>query len=175
MRPRRPPSRGFTLIETALAIVIVATAMLAMVGAHGAFHVQNHWAGKAAQAARLGGEIRERTFTYPVSDPVTGTFMWGPENGEVSVTDWDDVDDFDGLNASFWAGTGPIDASGQVIPGMAGWQQQVAVECVDPADLGTALPDGTSPVVRVSVDVFWQDTATSTPELVTTVTWIHAQ
>ncbi|MDP7070792.1 MAG: prepilin-type N-terminal cleavage/methylation domain-containing protein [Phycisphaerales bacterium] len=168
-------SRGFTLVETALAIVIVATGMLAMVAANQAFIMQNDWGERAAQAARLGGEIRERSLTMPIFDPVTANATWGPEAGEASVADWDDMDDFDDLDASGWAGTGPIDATGAVIPGMSQWRQAVRVESVDPVDLGTVVSDGSSEAVRVSVDVFWRDDPSAASELVTTVTWVHVR
>ncbi len=176
MAGRRTNSpRGFTLVETALAIVIVATGMLAMVAANQAFVMQNDWGERAAQAARLGGEIRECSLTMPIFDPVTANSTWGPEAGEASVADWDDMDDFDGLDAAGWSGTGPVDATGSVIPGMLQWRQVVQVESVDPVDLGTVVGDGTSDAVRVSVDVFWQESPSAASELVTTVTWVHVQ
>jgi type II secretory pathway pseudopilin PulG len=166
---------GFTLVETGLAIVIVATSMLAMVAAHEAFVQQNQWGERASQAARLGAEIRERSMVLSVSDPVTGTATWGAEAGEGQICDWDDMDDFDGLDVSGYGGDGPIDSSGAVIPAMDGWRQVVAVQSVDPTDLATIVPDGTAEAVRVTVDVIWQDSALDPGELVTTVTWVHVQ
>jgi len=147
---RANSGRGFTLVETALAIVIVATGMLAMVAANQAFIMQNDWGERAAQAARLGGEIRECSLPLPIFDPVTANSTWGPESGEASVADWDDMDDFDGLDAAGWSGTGPV-------------------------DLGTVVPDGSAEAVRVTVDVFWQDSPSAASELVTTVTWVHVK
>ena len=167
--------RGFTLVETGLAIIIVATAMLAMLAANEAFTMQNDWGERAAQAARLGGEIRERTMTLSVADPVTGTDTWGSESGEVMLIDWDDMDDYDGLDVSGWAGNGPIDSAGQVIPGMNQWRQVVEVQSVDPTNLATVVADGSSEAVRVKVDVFWVEQAGTPGDLVTSVTWVHVQ
>ncbi|MDP6158471.1 MAG: hypothetical protein QF781_01665 [Phycisphaerales bacterium] len=167
--------RGFTLVETGLAIIIVATAMLAMLAANESFTRQNDWGDQAAQGARLGGEIRERTMVISVADPVTGTDTWGAESGEVALTDWDDMDDYDGLDVSGWAGTGPIDSAGQVIPDMDQWRQVVEVQSVDPTDLTTIVADGTSEAVRVKVDVYWLDQSDDPGELVTSVTWVHVQ
>ena len=167
--------RGFTLVETSLAIIIVSTAMLAMLAANESFSKQNYWGERAAQAARLGGEIRERTMVLTTADPVTGTDTWGPEPGEAAVADWDDIDDYDGLDISGWAGTGPIDSAGQVIPGMNQWRQSVQVQSVDPTSLATVVADGTSDAVRVTVDVYWLDQPASSGELMTTVTWVHVQ
>ena len=85
---------GFTLIEAALATIIIGTGVLAIVLAQQAFHKQNQWALRAATGMRLGGEIRELMMNLPRHDPVTGTETWGPEGNENGVLDFDDVDDF---------------------------------------------------------------------------------
>jgi type II secretory pathway pseudopilin PulG len=172
--PRRLARRGFTLVETGLAIVILATAMLAMLSAQEAFYQQNRWGERASQAARLGNEIREMTMALPINDPVTTSATWGPESGESSMADWDDVDDFDGLDVSSTGGTGPIDSTGLAIPGMNNWRQSVTVKSVEPTELETVVADGSSEAVRVSVDVYWQASG-SPDELITTVTWVHMQ
>ncbi len=88
---------GFTLIETALATVIVGVGVLSIVAAQQAFHKQNAWSTHASTATRLGNEIREMTFRLPRHDPVTGLLLpWGPEDNELWVGDFDDLDDFDG-------------------------------------------------------------------------------
>src|SRR5205085_1701817 len=68
--------RGFTLIETALATIIVGVGVIALVEAQQAFHVQNSWSSNASIATRLGNEIREMTLNLPQHDPVTGTAFW---------------------------------------------------------------------------------------------------
>lgn len=131
-RARGRGSGGFTLIETALATVIIGVGVVAIVEAHQAFMKSNQWSTHAATATFLGNEIRELTMNLPRHDPVTGLRVvggtlegWGAEPGEVVVEDLDDLDDFDGLTFAF-DGTpgfaddgdlpGPIDAFGLVIP-----------------------------------------------------------
>ena len=57
--------RGFTLVEAALATVIIGTGVLAIVFAQQTFHAQNGWAMRAATGMRLASEIREMTFNLP--------------------------------------------------------------------------------------------------------------
>lgn len=164
MRLRRPRSqsqsrRGFTLLETALAMIIVMVGVVAMVEAHGAMMRANAWSSQEATATYLANEIRERIRMLPRHDPVSGlsaTAGPGPETNEVTVADFDDIDDYDGI--SFGPGgafEGPIDAFGRIIhdvdvmgvvrvdPGtgeplsLQGWRQDVSVQKVDPYDFTT--------------------------------------
>jgi len=168
-------SAGFTLIETSMATVIIGVGVLAMVDAQSAFIVSNQWSSHAASATFLANEIRELTRNLPKHDPVTGLTLiddgegnmviagWGTDGGEVTVDDFDDIDDFDGLTFSF-IGTpglddndlpGPINAFGEVIPALSiegnelgstdnsstfsgeamnGWYQTISVEKINPFD-----------------------------------------
>lgn len=136
-RAMRRASRaaGFTLLETAMATIIIGVGVLAILEAQQSFHKSNAWSSQAASATLLANEIREMTRRLPRHDPVTGLALntgggtavlegWGPETGEVLVGDLDDLDDFDGLSLA-WDGTaglndgdlpGPVDAFGLVIP-----------------------------------------------------------
>ena len=184
--PVRPGDRsGFTLIETALATVIVGVGVLAMVGAQQAFHQQNNWSTHASTAERLGNEIREMTLNLPRHDPVTGDAYWGPEPNELWVGDFDDVDDFDGDGGGLvfgadWDGdagndNGPISARREVIRNMEGWTQIITVRNVDPFfinDDGNPPADGATTMVMVEVLVTYQGPADAEPMEMTTVRWI---
>jgi prepilin-type N-terminal cleavage/methylation domain-containing protein len=164
--------RGFTLIETALATVIVGTGVLAVVTAYQAFHKQNRWASQAAIGQRLGNEIRELTLRFPKQDPVTGDAIWGPEEDEFDVVDYDDLDDFDGFVFSAEDGTGPINAMGELIEQMPGWSQTVSVQYIDPFEITQTVPDRLTDLVRVQVVVRFKETAQAEAEEVTRVSWI---
>ena len=177
-RRRRADRRAFTLIETSLALVIIAVGVLALIEAQTAFIKTNDWSSHAATANYLANEVRELMRRIPNHDPVTGLYFqngaggnvlrgWGPDAGETGVEDFDDVDDFDGINISF-TGTagladsdlpGPVDAFGAVIPEinndgamvhdadgavtpLRGWSQRVRVAKIDPFDPSVAYPDG---------------------------------
>lgn len=171
LRRARGNARGFTLIEAAMATVIIGVGVVAVIDAQRAFVQANLWSSQAATATLLANEIRELTRNLPRHDPVTGLSRgtdidgndvligWGPEPGEVIATDFDDLDDFDGL--SFGMGgdlPGPINAVGDVIPEidldgdievdgdgdvlpMQGWTQSVTVWKVSPFNTGAALAD----------------------------------
>ena len=59
---------AFTLIETALAIVVVSTGVLAIMAAQQAFHLKNAWSTHASTATWLASEIRELTLNLPRHD-----------------------------------------------------------------------------------------------------------
>lgn len=176
----RTDAQGFTLIESAMATVIIGVGVLAMVDAQSSFITANSWSSHAASGTYLANEIREMTRNLPKHDPVVGLFIeddgeggvlhgWGPDGGEVSVDDFDDIEDFDGITFSF-QGTagfddgdlpGPINAYGEIIPdisidgveqgttaegvftptAMYGWSQVVSVQKVNPFDPSEVLAD----------------------------------
>lgn len=177
---RHASRRGFTLIETALATIIVGVGVLAIVSAQQAFHKQNSWSTNASTATYLGNEIREMVFNLPREDPVTGSSYWGPEVNESWVGDFDDIDDFDGddgeglIFESPWEGTanGPLNARREIISNMQGWAQTVRVFSVDPFEITDVLDDGASDFLLVEVIVTYQEDASADPIEMTRVVWI---
>ncbi|MED6307005.1 MAG: hypothetical protein VX563_03280 [Planctomycetota bacterium] len=167
---------GFTLVETALATVIIGTGVLAMVSAHQVLLDKNGWSTMASTAALLGNEIREMTLNLPRHDPVTNRAYWGPEPDEATVLDFDDVDDFDGpgggLVFSSAMGNGPIDANRSIIGDMDGWERVVRVRNVDPFDILNPMADGTSEMVRVEVEILHRESPGDRPRVMTRLAWI---
>ncbi|HAW96783.1 MAG TPA: hypothetical protein DCX60_10940 [Phycisphaerales bacterium] len=175
-RSRSGRRSGFTLIETAMASVIIGTGVLAIISAQEVLLKKNHWSSMTTTATLLGNEIRELTLNLPRHDPVTGTTFWGPESDEMTLQDFDDVDDFDGpgegIVFSSALGNGPINAARAVITDMDGWEQIVRVMSVDPFDITTAMDDAETDMVRVEVLVRYRGPNDDQPMDMTTITWI---
>ena len=180
-RVRRRQSRrrgGFTLIEASLTTVIVGTGVLAIVAAQQAYHMKNNWATRTTTGMLLANEVREMTFRMPLHDPITKKTTLGPEADEASVVAFDDLDDFAGVVTSGQgAGTTfdpPINALRQEVGDLAGWSQVVTVESVLPDYIDAPVPQnlGTTGVMRVSVQVFFQPIDRSQPEPITRLTWV---
>lgn len=157
---------AFTLLEAAMALVILGVGVLAMVDAQTAFIQSNLWSSHAATGTFLAQEIREFSRRLPRHDPARGLMpndagqvIFGLEPGEVTVGDIDDVDDLDGMIFGHEGNmAGPISATGAVIPEIAldgeieldgegqpvpmvGWAQQITVEKIEPFDTATVRTD----------------------------------
>ena len=173
---RNAPRRAFTLIETALATVIVGVGVLAMVAAQQGFHKQNGWSTHASIATRLGNEIREMTLNLPRNDPVTSSTFWGAESNETFVGAFDDLDDFDGdgngLIFSAELGNGPLNARREIISNMNGWAQEVYVHNVDPFNIHSIEADNSTNMLMVEVVVTYQGPTDDQPIEMTRVSWI---
>jgi hypothetical protein len=134
-RSRARRSAAFTLLETALATVIIGVGVLALVEAQTAFLRSNGWSSQSATGTYLANEIRELTRRLPKHDPVNGLFLqgsgttatlvgWGPSPGAVTVEDFNHVDAFDGMRFASDGSAGftdrdlpgPVDAFGSLIP-----------------------------------------------------------
>ncbi|MEM8781255.1 MAG: hypothetical protein AAGE65_00230 [Planctomycetota bacterium] len=178
-RPRQRAC-GFTLIEAALTTVIVGTGVLALVGAQQAYSVKNDYAVRANLAQMLANEIRELTANKPHHDPITGTAFLGPEPGELSIQDYDDLDDFAGtVSAGLGGGlvfNPPINAAGVALEDMDRWTQEIRVFNVwqdyisQPDSNASLIPLGTTDVMRVTVTMRYRENDGS-QTTVTTMTW----
>jgi len=120
-------------------MVILTVGVVAVIQAQREFLIQNLWSTHASTATYLATEIRELSRSYSRHDRNTGGLYfsnpsdtstltgWGPETGEAAATDFDDLDDLDGVvlgsATTFPAGftmtrrlPGPINAFGETIP-----------------------------------------------------------
>jgi type II secretory pathway pseudopilin PulG len=177
---------GFTLIEAAVAIVIVGLAVVAMMGAQQAYHQQGSGTQQMSTAMMLANEIRELALEMPLRDPIYGTWKYGPEPDEAdddphtAVQAFDDLDDFAGTSSDgvHYTGTtfeGPIDALRQPIPNMDGWSQWVTVENVAVDNMaGSAQAAHATDMVRLTAQVRYRSDTNDTPREVARLTWVSA-
>lgn len=168
---------GFTLLEAALTTVIVGVGVLSIVEAQQAYHQKNDWAARVGTAQSLASEIRELTMSLPFHDPLSGDATYGPEANETDVTLYDDLDDFAGaLAGSSYPGSTfspPINALSLPIADLTQWTQQVTVEAVGEFDMGgSGQAFGTSNLIRVTVDVLYQQSPSAASEGVTSLSWV---
>ncbi|MCC6579203.1 MAG: prepilin-type N-terminal cleavage/methylation domain-containing protein [Phycisphaeraceae bacterium] len=109
MRMRRAQLRaGFTLIEVALATMIVGVGFVAMLQLYAACTMQNGAAGDITAATLLAGNVRER----------------------LADTPFDDLESFDGATYG-----PPIDAQGNALADMSAFAQAIDVVPVLPNKL----------------------------------------
>lgn len=185
-KPRTPNpkrlrrQRGFTLIEASLTTVIIGTGVLAILSAQQAYHMKNNWATRTSTAMLLANELRERTLSMPLHDPITGNATLGPELDETVPLAYDDLDDFAGTVV---AGVGegqkfnpPINALGLEQPDLSSWTQTIKVEKVPSDQVDTSFPlrldTGVSDMFRVTVAVLYRNPQTNADEAVTELSWI---
>jgi hypothetical protein len=154
-------SRGaFTLIETAVATVIVGLGTVAMMALLAAGTTSNIATGELTTAVDLANNIHE--LSAQLSYPTTGT--WGMPNGE-TISDCFTTGNVSWLNgASF---NPPIDATANAISGMSSWEEVVTVNNVNPNNVaGLPLsPNATSnPLSSVTVTIYHNHLQPSDPD-----------
>ena len=144
---------AFTLIETGLATIIVGLGVTAVCSLLAKGTVANSNGTNLTIAVNLANNVHELSYNLHFYDPsltgvVWGTaYHWGSETGETLPT-YNDIDDFDGKTF-----TPPIDSRRQTLAQYSNWSQAVTVQSVDPNFVKTTVPNGTTPMVRVTVSV----------------------
>jgi len=155
---------GFTLIEVLIAILLVGLAIASLMASNSAFTKANGAGTDLSTAEFLFEQIRELTALLPVVDPESEVWTFGPEGGEGTLADWDDLDDFD--NASF---SPPINANRLPLNDLAAYSQQVTVENVNASNFELVEDDTTTSFVRVTVRVYLNS------KEITSASWLRAQ
>src|SRR5436190_18862958 len=117
---------GFTLLESALATIIIGVGVLAVMGLFDACTQQNAQGARSTTAMMLAGHIQELMEGLPFCDPVKGAATFGPETGE-SLATFNDVDDFDGQTFN-----PPIDSTRTAVASLSQYSQVVTVMPVYP-------------------------------------------
>jgi hypothetical protein len=121
-------NRGLTLLEVVVATLISGLMLVVSLDSIGAVFQSN-----LANAGRLTGpglahELMAEILSMPYNDATGSNLALGTESGESTVNrnDYDDVDDYTGLNS-----LGIRTKSGTLVTGYTNWRQQVSVEWVE--------------------------------------------
>lgn len=149
MRHRTVPSArgGFTLIEVAVATVIVGIGVTALMVAAGSATRVNDAGRELTQAVFLTQELREWTLRLPFSDPDPGDQGNPPgPDGTDPQTFVDDLDDI--MNVTY---NPPRDGQGAAIADLANWSETITITWRDPDSISTVVADGSSEVVYVQL------------------------
>ena len=119
-------ARGFTLIESALAVTIIGTAFVSMLSLLATGTMANIDSAELTTGVNLARNIRELTLQQKYTD------LPGYNNRSYQP---------------------PKDSQGNNISSMSGWKQAITVQAVDPHSLTTNQIDSTPSAVRITVTV----------------------
>ena len=146
--------KGFTLAEAMIATVVLGIAAAGVLLPFTSGAAVRAEGTRRTLAAKLAGDLMEEIVSRPFHDPDGTSYDYnpGPEAGENTFSDFDNVDDFDGYTES----QGQVkDASGIVFTDLnyAGFSRDVICEYVYmPQENG----DGDLKFIRIIVRVYYR-------------------
>ncbi|MBN8602719.1 MAG: hypothetical protein J0M26_16910 [Planctomycetes bacterium] len=136
VRQKNVRRSAFNMLETVVSITLVS---LLLVGSLNTLAFSTATTARDLDGLRALG-LAEQLFSeisaLNYTDPIETTTTFGREPGETSTTvrtDWDDVDDYNGLKESTLRYR-----DGTAIPGVTGWSRQVTVTGVVPSTLASS-------------------------------------
>jgi len=139
----RRSRRGFTLIESAMAMVIIGVAVGAMLQLIAAGTQVNIAGSELATAINLGKNIKEFSQTLTYKDATGATTR--PSSIGLSSDIWD----MDGFTVS-----PPVDCTGRQLDNYGSWSQNITVQTVNPAQVASTRPtDQTVGLARITVSI----------------------
>ena len=127
-------SRGFTLIEVAIALAILGIVFVGVLTTLGGSQRGQALSAQQRQAHALATGLLSEVLQQLYQDADSALF--GPEGGEgtTSRQDFDDVDDYDG-----WTESPPQEKDGTALTDLAAYERSVVVEYVMPGDFDQVI------------------------------------
>ncbi len=140
--PRRPSQRGFSLIESAFSILIVAVMFAAVMQTVAAARLVRYKTDGRSRGSILAHDLMAEILQAAYEEP-DGPGPLGVDAAEVagSRASFDDVDDYDG-----WTGDPPELPNGTPLSLPGGWSRSVEVRWIVPDNL--TLTSGTETNVK---------------------------
>ena len=158
MSRKGTPSRpGLGLVESVMAVMLTGIVLVSAMRVLGTVRAGELNEQRRAAALALAEGLMEEIVDKPYQESSSGDTI-GPEADEITGTRsaFDDVDDFDGWNA-----TPPQDRAGTVLTGFDDYGRSVAIAWVDPDDLTTTSSTSTG-IKRIIVEVTYKSRAVVT-------------
>lgn len=149
-RPYAMPRPAFTLVETAIALVLVGGLIVVSLNTVGQSTKAQANIGDRGRAQLLAADLLNEIMELPYQDP-TEPIVFGiePLEGTTNRTGWDDVDDYRNYSTS-----PPKYRDGSAITDMSGWTEQVNITRVLAASPSVNQPAITDTgVKRITVTI----------------------
>lgn len=119
---------GFSLIEVVISTLLVGLVVVAAMRCMGGILSAQVITSEAIRGEQLAHQLLSEIMNDAYLDEGASP-LFGPEESTTSRSGFDDVDDY-----HLWSARPPQDRNGVPFANMAGWQRDVLVEWVDPAD-----------------------------------------
>jgi len=146
LSPTRSCDRGFTLIESALSMVIVGLMLVAALNTVGASKTSQYRNSERSLGPMLAEELMVEILSHDYEEP-DDPVVFGRESESATIrTAWDDVDDYNG-----WTANPPQNADGTPVDGATGWERSVTVTRVTQGALTASGSDTGLKRVEVTV------------------------
>lgn len=150
---------GFGMVESVLSVVLVSGVVVVALNTAGATFANRRMGVDRMRAQLLASELMSEILAQHYEDP-GATVAFGLESGESSTNraDFDDVDDYRGLNDS-----SPRSKTGIALTGFTNWSRKVTVVRVDPNNpQNIALSESGMKRITVTVQYGGRSVATLT-------------
>lgn len=154
---------GIALVEVAVSILVIGLMAAAAVRAVAAARLVDYTAQQRARGRMLADGLIWEIMTKAYQDPSLPTVLLGPEVGETARSQYDDVDDYNGLVES-----PPQNKDGTTIPNLTNWARSVLVEWVDPANVTGSASLTETGCKRITVTVKFRSGTMATATAVRT-------
>jgi MSHA pilin protein MshD len=143
---QQPARRGFGMAEVVVATAIVGVMIVGALEGAGMVARSKRLVADRLTGPGLAHDLMAEILTLPYVDPNTGSTAIGPDAGESSRVNFDDVDDYHN-----WTSVNAVARDGSARSGYTGWSQTVAVAWASRTDTTTSGSDTNLKRITVTV------------------------